>query len=205
MTANARLTQSIHGPARGSRSDESARSANTSSSDDIPNEKTSRYRKPSQALCVADTHVRIAAITGAPHGAATSPDTSPMTRTPAYRPPSPIVAERSRQRCGIGTGTTSAIAPAESSITLAIANSSHGLVLIAPNSVPVSPAMTPSAAYADASPSTYVAASDIRLERCFAPAEPPTIDTVTGIIGYRHGVRLVSTPPTYTATSAAAG
>ena len=65
MTAKARLTQSIHGPAQGSRSDESARKANTSSSDDIPIEKTSRYRKPSQALCVADTQVRMAAITGA--------------------------------------------------------------------------------------------------------------------------------------------
>jgi hypothetical protein len=78
---------------------------------------------------------------------------------------------------------TSAIIAAARSIVFAITNSSHGLVLTAPNSVPVSPASSPSPAYAAARPSTYVSASVMRAVRRRAPTPPPTIETVIGIIG----------------------
>jgi hypothetical protein len=78
---------------------------------------------------------------------------------------------------------TSAIIAAARSMTFAITNSSHGFVLTAPNSVPVSPASRPRPAYAEASPITYVSASVMRVVRRRAPAPPPTIDTVIGIIG----------------------
>jgi len=37
---------------------------------------------PSVALCVVDTHVSTAAITGAEQGAATRPDSAPITNAP---------------------------------------------------------------------------------------------------------------------------
>src|SRR5690242_4367648 len=137
MSAKARLTQSIHGPARGRRIVVSVASAATTSSEHIPRENASRYVKPSSALRVAATQVRIAAITGAPHGAATRPETRPMISTPIAFPPVPADVARARSQAGTGTGIRSAIIAAAASITLAIANWSHGLVLTEPNSVPV--------------------------------------------------------------------
>src|SRR6476469_7528027 len=111
----------------------------------MPSEKTNRYMNPSAALFVDDTHVSTAAITGAEHGAATRPDMAPMMKAPDARPAVPIVAARVMIPAGSRIGTTSSmLSPARMS-TLAMAKYSHGLVLTLPNSVPVSPANTPSA------------------------------------------------------------
>src|SRR5205814_242518 len=109
-------------------------------SEHMPRENARRYVKPSSALRVAATQVRIAAITGAPHGAATRPEATPMISTPVTFPPTPADAARAVSQPGMGTGIRSAIMAAAASITFAIANWSHGLVLTEPNSVPVSPA-----------------------------------------------------------------
>src|SRR6476619_3595044 len=139
--------------------------------------------KPSAELRVAATQVRIAASTGAPHGAATNPDTSPMISAPVTLPPTPVADARARRRLGIGTGITSAIMPADASITFAMANCSHGFVLTVPNIVPVRPARRPSPAYAAASPTTYTSTRPTRRHRLAVAAPAPTIDTVIGIIG----------------------
>src|ERR1041384_7945726 len=118
----------------------------TTSSVHIPSENTNRYRNPSPALFVDDTHVSTAAITGAEHGAATRPDMAPMRNAPDARPAVPVPLALARSACGTRTGMTSSIASAAKINTLAIAKYSHGLLLMEPNSVPDIPANRPSAA-----------------------------------------------------------
>src|ERR1044072_7684011 len=111
--------------------------------------------KPSVPLFVVVTHVSTAAITGAPHGAATSPDAAPITNAPDGRerspdaPPTtnapdprpavPARDARSSNVCGIGTGKTSNIISAASTSMFAMTKYSHGFVLTVPNNVPVIP------------------------------------------------------------------
>src|SRR5918911_3932908 len=102
--ANNRLTHTIHTPAGGSRVSDPDDNPTTTSSVHMPNENTNRYTNPSAALCVVATHVSTAAITGAEHGAATSPDSAPMTNAPAMRPPAPAVAARDISALGSRTG-----------------------------------------------------------------------------------------------------
>src|ERR1700704_3282132 len=109
---------------------------------------------PSTPLFVAVTHVSTAAITGAEHGAATSPEAAPMTKTPYRLPPLPAVAARVRSHAGTLTGMTSSIASAATMRRFAIAKYTHGFVLTEPKSVPVSPANKPTDAYARERPST---------------------------------------------------
>ncbi len=120
MTANARLTQSIHAPARGSRESAPDESPTATSSVHMPNENARRYTKPSVALPWLPTHVSIAAITGAPHGAATGPDTEPMMNAPPARPPVPAVAARACHDDGSLIGITSNIASEASTSTFAM-------------------------------------------------------------------------------------
>src|SRR6266481_10195373 len=141
---------------------------------------------PSTPLFVAVTQVSTAAITGAEQGAATNPEAAPMTNTPERLPPSPAVAARVRSHVGTRTGMTSSIANAAMIRRFAIAKYSHGLVLTEPNRVPVSPANSPSDAYASASPRTYVKVRSTVRERgrgTLPAALPPTIAAVMGIIG----------------------
>src|SRR5215831_1318815 len=136
-TAKKRFTQTIHKPARGIRAILPDDNPTTTSSVHIPSENTNRYVKPSTALFVVDTQVRTAAITGAEQGAATSPDIAPMVNAPDARPAVPALLARCNTEFGTRTGITSSIASAASSSRFAIAKYSHGLVLTAPNSVPV--------------------------------------------------------------------
>src|SRR5687767_121217 len=127
-------------------------------------------------------------MTGAEHGAATRPDAEPITNAPGTLPPPPAPAARLSSRDGILTGTTSSIASAARIRRFAIPKYSHGLVLTAPNIVPVIPANRPSAAYTAARPSTYANVSNTVRERGrrappTATASPPTIAAVIGIIG----------------------
>src|SRR3954467_6920703 len=109
---------------------------------------------PSTPLFVDVTHVSTAAITGAEHGAATRPDTAPMTNTPQRLPPRPAADALVSSHDGTRTGIASSIASAATMSRFAIAKYSHGLVLTDPNNVPVKPANKPSAAYASARPTT---------------------------------------------------
>src|SRR4051812_31131214 len=143
--ANTRFTHTIHIPARGSRAIAPDDSPTTTSSVHIPSEKTNKYRNPSAADFVDETHVRTAAITGAEQGAATRPDIAPMVNAPEARPAVPALLARSRSRVGTRTGSTSNIARAAMSSRFAMAKYNHGLVLTDPNSVPVMPAKSPSA------------------------------------------------------------
>src|SRR5262245_52440021 len=111
---------------------------------------------------------------GAPHGAATSPDTAPMTNAPENRPAVPACDARSIMDRGIGTGTTSNIMSAATMSRFAMAKYSHGLVLTDPNSVPVIPAITPSTEYSAARPRTYVRVSNTGRQRLGAPGAPLT-------------------------------
>src|SRR6185312_5962492 len=110
--------------------------------------------KPNTALCVVDTHVSTAAITGAEHGADTRPDAAPIANVPASWPPVPAVAARCARICGTRTGITSTMANAAINNRLAIPQYNHGFVLTVPNNVPLSPANKPSDAYTRANPST---------------------------------------------------
>src|ERR1019366_3756614 len=96
MIAKARLTHTIHIPARGNFATAPLDRPTTTSSADMPSEKEKRYAKPRTADFVFVTHVSTAAITGAEQGAATSPLIAPITNTPASRPPPPAVAARCR-------------------------------------------------------------------------------------------------------------
>src|SRR5438105_8771727 len=144
-SANTRFTHSIHSPARGNRVNDPDESPTTTSNVHMPNENTNRYTKPNVALCVVETQVSTAAITGAEHGAATSPDNAPMISAPEYRPALPAVDARASSADGTRTGSTSSMASAARMSTFAIKKYSQGLVLTVPNSVPVSPANNPSA------------------------------------------------------------
>src|SRR5262245_65749586 len=93
----------------------------TTSNVHMPIEKTNRYRKPSVALFVAVTHVNTAAITGAEHGAATSPDIAPMMNAPEARPAVPAVAARSRITDGTRNGIPSNMGRAATSTRVGIA------------------------------------------------------------------------------------
>ena len=94
---------------------------------------------------VAATHVSTTAKAGAPHGAATTPDIAPITKTAPYEPPSVSLA-RWRSFLGTGTGITSSIAKAKRISRFPMAASAHGLALTVPKSWPVTPAMAPSVA-----------------------------------------------------------
>src|SRR5438874_6121252 len=166
-SANTRFTHTIHTPARGSRVNVPDESPTTTSSVHIPSENTNRYKKPNAALCVVDTQVSTAAITGAEHGAATSPESAPMTSAPEYRPAVPAVDARDRSEAGIRTGSTSSMASAATMSTFAIRKYNHGLVLTVPNSVPVSPANKPSTEYTKARPTTYVRVRPSGRQRAF--------------------------------------
>src|SRR3979411_3021695 len=109
---------------------------------------------PRTPLLVAVTHVRTAAITGAEHGAAQSPEAAPITKTPYRLPPLPAADARVSSQVGTRTGITSSIASAAMIRRFAMAKYTHGFVLMDPNSVPVSPANKPTDAYARARPST---------------------------------------------------
>src|SRR6476619_7790889 len=97
------------------------------------------------ALWGTVTHVSTAAITGAEQGAATRPDIAPMAKAPENRPAVPRFDARAMIPAGTRIGTTSTMLNAASIRTLAMAKYSQGFVLTLPNSVPVSPANTPSA------------------------------------------------------------
>src|SRR6185295_13311489 len=92
--ANTFLRRTIHTPARGIRLNVPLDTPTATSNAHIPSENANRYANPSHALFVVVTHVSTAAITGAEHGAATSPDIPPMTRAPENRPPVPAVDAR---------------------------------------------------------------------------------------------------------------
>src|SRR5665647_445409 len=140
--------------------------------------------KPSVALRVVPTHVSTAAITGAPHGAATTPDAAPIANAPPSPPPLPASAAFRITHAGIGNGIASSITSANSNSRFPIANNSHGFVLTVPKSVPDSPASTPSSAYTSARPSAYEMVSANGRHRERAPVlSPPTSATVIGIIG----------------------
>src|SRR5215218_11073750 len=124
-----RLIQTIQKPARGSRARKPDDAPTATSSVHIPSENTNRYKKPSQALLVVVTQVSTAAITGAEHGAATSPDIAPMTSAPVNRPPVPAVDARWISDAGSCTGITSSIARPATISRLAMAKYSHGFVL----------------------------------------------------------------------------
>src|SRR6185503_15083325 len=108
MIANSRFTHTIHIPARGSRAIAPDDRPTTTSSVHIPSENTNRYRKPSAADFVDDTHVSTAAITGA----ATRPDIAPIVNAPDARPAVPALLARSRILVGTRTGRTSSMASA---------------------------------------------------------------------------------------------
>ena len=69
-----------------------------------------------------------------------------ISSAPGTLPPPPAVAARFNSRDGKRTGKTSSIARAATTRRFAIRKYSHGFVLTDPNSVPVRPAKTPSAA-----------------------------------------------------------
>src|SRR5438105_15914457 len=98
---------------------------------------------PRTPLLVVLTHVSTAAMTGAEHGAATSPETAPITNAPERFPPCPADAALVSSHDGTRTGMTSSIASAAMISRLDIAKYSHGLVLTEPNNVPVRPANSP--------------------------------------------------------------
>src|SRR6058998_2324376 len=103
------FTHTIQLPARGSPVTVPENSPTTTSSAVMPSENTKRYVNPSTPLRVVATQVRIAANTGAPHGAATIPDVAPSRNTAGYDPPDNPPTHRSR-RCGGETGITSSMA-----------------------------------------------------------------------------------------------
>src|SRR5512134_1179874 len=107
--ANTFFTRTIQIPARGSRLRAPLDTPTATSSAHIPSEKAKRYANPSPALFVVVTQVSTAAITGAEHGAATSPDIAPITSAPEKRPPVPAVDARLTSDAGIRTGITSSI------------------------------------------------------------------------------------------------
>src|SRR6185369_15311997 len=143
--AKKRFTHTIHMPARGKRAIVPDPTPTTTNSVHIPNENTNKYRKPRAALFVDATHVSTAAITGAEQGAATRPDSAPIANAPENRPAFPVDAAHSSVLVGTRIGTTSSIAPAASSSTLAMTKYSHGLLLTDPKSVPLIPANRPRA------------------------------------------------------------
>ena len=67
-SANTRFTHTIHTPARGRRVSVPDESPTTTSSVHIPRENTNKYKNPSAALFVVETHVSTAAITDVPQG-----------------------------------------------------------------------------------------------------------------------------------------
>src|SRR6185312_2996927 len=145
MIANTFFTHIIQEPARGSRDSVPADTPTATNSVLMPNEKTNKYRKPSTALCVVDTHVS---------SAATSPDAAPIANVPAYCPPRPAIDARCANPCGTRTGMTSTMANAAMISRFAIPKYNHGFVLTVPNNLPLSPANNPSPAYTSANPST---------------------------------------------------
>src|SRR6476469_1446409 len=94
ISPNARLTQTIHEPALGSRAIVPLNKPTATSKAHTPSEKLRRYTNPSTGRCVRVTHVSTAAITGAEHGAATSPETAPIMSAPDTRPAVPALAAR---------------------------------------------------------------------------------------------------------------
>src|SRR5215218_379186 len=116
-----RLIQTIQKPARGSRARKPDDAPTATSSVHIPSENTNRYKKPSAALFVVVTQVSTAAITGAEHGAATSPDMPPITSAPEYVPPVPAAETRLRIHDGTRIGNTSSMLSAARMSRFAIA------------------------------------------------------------------------------------
>src|ERR1700759_3525494 len=110
--AKTRFTHTTHMPARGRRAIAPDDRPTTTSSVHIPSENTNKYRKPSAADFVDDTHVSTAAITGAEQGAAASPDIAPIVNAPDARPAVPALLARSSSLVGTRTGSTSSIASA---------------------------------------------------------------------------------------------
>src|SRR5689334_7441828 len=143
--AKKRFTHTIHMPARGRRAIVPDPTPTTTNSVHIPSENTNKYINPSAALFVDATHVSTAAITGAEQGAATSPDSAPIANAPESRPPFPVFAAHSSVVLGTRIVTTSSMASAANSRTLAMIRYNHGLVLTDPKSVPVIPANSPRA------------------------------------------------------------
>src|SRR6476661_8852138 len=94
ISANPRLTQTIHEPALGSLAIVPLNTPTATSRSHIPREKLSRYTNTRTGRCVRVTHVSTAAITGAEHGAATSPETAPIMSAPDTRPAVPALAAR---------------------------------------------------------------------------------------------------------------
>src|SRR3954471_23210700 len=101
-----RLIQTIQSPARGIRARKPDDVPTATSKVHMPSENTNRYRKPSTALFVVDTHVSTAAMTGAEHGAATNPDIPPISRAPEYVPPLPAADAFASSHDGMRTGMT---------------------------------------------------------------------------------------------------
>src|SRR5579862_4612929 len=109
---------------------------------------------PRAALRVVPTHVKTAAITGAEHGAATSPDAAPMRSAPTAPPLRPAFEARAIRADGIGTGRTSNMTSANRISRFAMPKYAQGFELTDPKSVPVRPAIKPNVAYTRARPNT---------------------------------------------------
>lgn len=72
----------------------------------------------------------------------------------------------------------------------------HGLVWMVPKKLPVSPAMLPKTIYVSDVPSTYTNERRKPFIRDPLPWDPMK-ETVMGMRGYMHGVKLTRTPPIY--------
>ena len=140
---------------------------------------------------IAATSVSSEITTGPTHGAATIPTNRPMVaapRSPA-RPCERLVMKR-------GTWISNAPNIDDARISMRIAKpiSTYGSCSHAPNILPPSAAITPSAEYITTSPRTYMAESAKRRERrpSLCIAKKPI---VIGTIGRTQGVRFSARPP----------
>src|SRR5690606_33816730 len=86
----------------------------------------------------------------------------------------------------------------------AMPSTTQGFCRTAPNTLPVSPAITPSGVNMHMIPSTKAAESLVPSQRLFA-SRAPNVLTVTATIGYTQGVRLTASPPSTAAAAAYKG
>src|SRR5688572_18786875 len=86
----------------------------------------------------------------------------------------------------------------------AMPSTTHGFCSTAPNTLPVSPAITPSGVNMQAIPSMKAAESLVPSQRLCAWRAPNAL-TVTATMGYTHGVRLTARPPSTAAPAAYSG
>src|SRR6266511_2966605 len=149
--------------------------------------------KPNATEPFAATKVSAAASTGPVQGAAMIPETSPIANAPA-RPAPPTPARRACHAGGSWSSKRPNIEAAIAARTSATKPTTHGFCAALPKAFPPSAAPTPSAEYMAAIPRTYRPESAIASRRLPA-LRAPKIETVIGMSGYTHGVRLVAIPP----------